>query len=103
MNSAWLSCEAETERTRHARAGKKCLSRSAPCLGIFTEHPREIVRRLVRPKTPFVPAPLQPIDFDAAWVSSDDPLNFAFESSPSAFADGFGDPTLATAFEMSFF
>jgi hypothetical protein len=37
------------------------MSRSQPCLGVFTDDPRKIVRRLPRPKTPFVPAPAQPI------------------------------------------
>jgi hypothetical protein len=34
------------------------LSRSSPCLGVFTDEPTNIARRLPRPRTPFVPAPL---------------------------------------------
>jgi hypothetical protein len=53
-----------------------------PYLGVFTDDPFVIVRRLGRPKTPFVPAPSQPADFGATWVESDDAVDASPDSPP---------------------
>jgi hypothetical protein len=50
-------------------------SRSSPCLGVFTDEPVNIARRLPRPPTPFVPAP-QGAHFTKSVGSDDAPVGF---------------------------
>jgi hypothetical protein len=60
MNSVWFTVDPDACR---AVRGAACSSRDvlpgcqAPVLGIFTDDPVEIARRLPRPLTPFVPSP----------------------------------------------
>jgi hypothetical protein len=55
MDSIWLS-DALAGRPSRGKS-QMTSSRSSPCLGVFTDEPVNIARRLPRPPTPFVPAP----------------------------------------------
>jgi hypothetical protein len=59
MTSPWLDCD---DLPLNWRSKNGVFSKSSPCFGVFTDHPANIIRRLGRPKTPFVPAPVDPIN-----------------------------------------
>jgi hypothetical protein len=94
MNSLWLCVDADAaEPPRMA----KRLPRSRSCgvqppvLGIFTDEPAIIAKRLPRPLTPFVPAP--------------EPVHVRCDAGPagweeSATTDGFISPPRESAFEF---
>jgi hypothetical protein len=92
MDSIWLSCDAPRARRSSSRRQK---SRSGPSLymGIFTEDPAEIARRLPRPRTPFVPAPVPMVPLNG---KGDDALDLgcgiSCESPPTSFDFGMGGP-----------
>jgi hypothetical protein len=87
MESVWLS-----EIGCSTQSSKMTFSRSSPCLGVFTDEPRKIARRLARPKTPFVPAPSQTLNDGFKWAeSAPSAENFA-DSPPVAFDGGFTEP-----------
>jgi hypothetical protein len=93
MNSVWLCIDAGD--AMRLRAGKRIPRAQTPgappaVLGIFTDDPKSIARRLPRPLTPFVPAP------EAEPVRGCEPLQL-----PQAFADdAIESPPRAGAFEF---
>jgi hypothetical protein len=74
-----------------------------PVLGVFTEDPAVIARRLGRPKTPFVPAPSESVRLGEKWTASDDAAESICDSPPAAFGGGFDSPKVVTAYGISIF
>jgi hypothetical protein len=86
MNSPWLDCD---DLPLSYRLKKRVFSKSSPCLGIFTDHPVNIMRRIGRPKTPFVPAPLDPINIESGFYGD---VGDCFDPSLSSSRNSFPDP-----------
>jgi hypothetical protein len=98
MDPIWLSCDVPPARSSRSRRQK---SRSGPSLylGIFTADPAEIARRLPRPRTPFVPAPVPLIALNGKGDDGLDlPCGISCESPPTSFDFGMGgtDPDTLT-------
>jgi hypothetical protein len=96
MDSLWLCVDAEPAKP--LRSGRTPLVRSrssgvqTPVLGIFTDHPVNIARRLPRPTTPFVPAPDAVLpQKQPAWDQEPGPEAIC-DSPPVDLGFGFGDP-----------
>jgi hypothetical protein len=70
MDAIWLSDALACRPSR--TKSQMTSSRSSPCLGVFTDEPVNIARRLPRPRTPFVPAP-QGAHFTKRVTSDDAP------------------------------
>jgi hypothetical protein len=101
MNSVWLCVDAEPAKP--LRSGKKALRRTqstgvqTPVLGIFTDHPVNIARRLPRPLTPFVSAPEPALpQKQSIWDQETSPEPTC-DSPPVDLGFGFGDPQYAPA------
>jgi hypothetical protein len=97
MDSLWLCVDAEPAKP--LRSGKAALVRSqssgvqAPVLGIFTDHPANIARRLPRPTTPFVPATEFALPRkQAAWDQAPGPEPMC-DSPPADLGFEFGSPS----------
>lgn len=97
MNSVWLCVDAGDAaplRAGKRRARAQTPGAPVPVLGIFTDDPKSIARRLPRPLTPFVPAPeaeepargCGPLQLPEAFADE------AIESPPRASAFEFGSP-----------
>jgi hypothetical protein len=101
MDAIWLS-DAFAGRPLRGRS-QMTSSRSSPCLGVFTDEPVNIARRLARPRTPFVPAP-HGSHFTKSVGSDDAPSDFQrpAELTTSGFAcaggGGFDSPAEISLF-----
>jgi hypothetical protein len=103
MNSVWLCCDAEPSRLLQRRRSTGTISQTAPVLGVFTDDPAIIARRMGRPRTPFVPSPPPAVDFREKWASSDDASESICDSPTAAFGGAFDSPRVTTACGISIF
>jgi hypothetical protein len=96
MTSPWLDCE---DLSLSYRSKKGVFSKSSPCLGIFTDHPANIRRRLGRPTTPFVPAPVNTINIEPSFYSDvGDFSGCSLSSSGNSFPDSGSPPDRFNSF-----
>jgi hypothetical protein len=92
--SIWFRDLTVFPATQYSAEGwKGIMSRSQPCLGIFTDHPENITKLLPRPKTPFVPPP------DNQYTDGDDFDEFPDQESSGEGADHRGE----SAWDFSIF
>jgi hypothetical protein len=91
MQSVWMQVD-KPRRERNPGSSRMGFSRSVPYLGVFTDEPAKIVRRLGRPKTPFVPAPAPSLRGAALWV---EPVPV---DSPAEVYGGYGSPEFGVSF-----
>jgi hypothetical protein len=92
MESVWLS---ENGFSKHSN--KMMFSRS-PFLGVFTDEPRKLARRLVRPKTPFVPAPEGRLKEGLKWTNLTPWSENFVDSGSVGFPDGLTEPECGISF-----
>jgi hypothetical protein len=97
MNSLWVSVNGEGVTSvccdKRAVARSRLGTRRTPVLGIFTDHPANIVRRLPRPLTPFVPAPESVLPQKQSYWDKDAADQTMAGSPPVNNAFGFGEQT----------
>jgi hypothetical protein len=103
MNALWLGSEDEFTNPTNGHSNKFASSRSVPFLGIFTDDPAMIARRLPRPKTPFVPAPIDLAQFGTQTLESEVATENFTDSPPAVYTMTFDNPRMSSAFGVSIF